>query len=37
MTTVFDLGAMLVTDTDNEVKMISCDDLTAYHNHRRYG
>ncbi len=34
MTTVFDLGAMLGTDTDNQVKMISCNDLTAYHNHK---
>ena len=34
MTANFDLGAMLGSSNNNQIKMISCDELVPYHNHK---
>lgn len=34
MTTSFDLGAMLSSNNSNQIKMIACDELIPYHNHK---
>ena len=34
MTASFDLGAMLSFGDNNQVKMIDCDQLVEYHNHK---
>lgn len=34
MTTSFDLGAMLGASNNNQIQMISCDELIPYHNHK---
>ena len=34
MTTSFDLGAMLRSDDSNRIRIISCDELIPYHNHK---
>lgn len=34
MTANFDLGAMLSSNNSNQIKMIACDELVPYHNHK---